>query len=104
MKKEKTIVTVYSDSKYVVDAIKKNWVLGWEKKNFNNKKNPDLWVRFLKVYRKHTVYFFWIKGHDNNIENERCDFLAVQAAEDSAALRVDKWYEDNVVKNTGELF
>ena len=54
---------VVSDSKYVVDAVTKGWVFGWEKKNFAGKKNPDLWMRFLKAYRKHTVQFQWIKGH-----------------------------------------
>ncbi len=65
LKKEKTFVTVYSDSKYVVDAIEKKWLFSWEKKNFSKKKNPDLWIRFLKIYRKHSVGFVWIKGHSN---------------------------------------
>ncbi len=73
-------VTIYTDSKYVVDSVEKKWVLGWEKKGFLNKKNPDLWIRFLKIYRKHEVRFIWIKGHANNIENEVCDRLAVDAA------------------------
>ena len=96
IRKINTEITVYSDSKYVVDAIKKKWVFNWEKKNFHKKKNPDLWIRFLTIYRKHTVSFIWIKGHNNNTENERCDSLAVQAAEDSKNLQVDKWYEDNI--------
>ena len=61
LKKAKTIVTVYSDSKYVVDAVEKKWVFAWEKKKFDKKKNPDLWIRFLKIYRKHTVNFVWVK-------------------------------------------
>ena len=93
------MVTVYSDSKYVVDAVEKKWVFGWEIKNFNKKKNPDLWIRFLKIYRKQKVSFVWVKGHANNKENERCDLLAVQAAE-SKDLIIDNWYENNV-KNTG---
>ena len=80
LKKEDSRVTIYTDSKYVVDAVEKKWVLGWEKKGFLNKKNPDLWIRFLKIYRKHEVRFIWIKGHANNIENEVCDKLAVEAA------------------------
>jgi ribonuclease HI len=72
IKKENSEIILYSDSKYVVDAVVKNWVFGWEKKNFNKKKNPDLWMRFLKIYRKHKVTFVWIKGHANNKENERC--------------------------------
>jgi ribonuclease HI len=73
-------VTIYTDSKYVVDSVEKRWVFGWEKTSFNKKKNPDLWIRFLKVYRLHTVKFIWIKGHANNKENERCDVLAVRAS------------------------
>ena len=102
LKKEKTIVTVYSDSKYVVDAVEKKWVFAWEKKNFNKKKNPDLWIRFLSIYRKHTVAFVWIKGHADNKENERCDALAVRAAEGSR-LKIDTWYENNVA-DKNELF
>ena len=99
VKKENLAITVYSDSKYVIDSVEKKWVFGWEKKNFNHKKNPDLWIRFLKIYRKQKVSFIWVKGHANNKENERCDVLAVQAA-DSNNFLVDDWYENNV-KNTG---
>ena len=73
-------VTVYSDSQYVVNALEKKWVFGWENKNFKDKKNADLWKRFLNVYRCHNVNFVWVKGHDGNKENERCDQLAVAAA------------------------
>ena len=100
LKKEKTSVTIYSDSKYVVDAVEKKWVFGWEKKNFGKKKNPDLWIRFLKIYRKHSVKFVWIKGHANIKDNERCDQLAVEAAE-SNNLKKDVWYENNVANEKG---
>lgn len=73
-------VTIYSDSKYVVDAVSKGWVFGWEKKCFSGKKNPDLWIRFLRVYRRHHVRFVWVKGHAETVENNRCDQLAVAAA------------------------
>jgi ribonuclease HI len=73
-------VTIYTDSKYVADAVEKGWVFGWEKKQFKKKKNPDLWKRFLKIYRKHKVKFVWVKGHANIPENERCDELAVAAS------------------------
>ena len=73
-------VTVYTDSKYVVDAVEKRWVLGWEKKSFAGKKNADLWTRFLKIYRQHKVSFVWVKGHANNVENNRCDVLATSSA------------------------
>jgi ribonuclease HI len=81
LKFDGTEVTVYSDSRYVVDAVEKHWVLGWEKKGFSGKKNPDLWMRFLQAYRRHRVKFVWIKGHASIPENERCDTLAVAAAE-----------------------
>ncbi len=86
-------VVVYSDSKYVVDAVEKKWVFNWEKKYFDKKKNVDLWKRFLIVYRQHNVKFFWVKGHDNNVENERCDKLAVAAAEAKQHYDIDRGYE-----------
>jgi ribonuclease HI len=73
-------VVVYTDSRYVSDSVEKGWVFKWELKGFRKKKNKDLWIRFLKIYRKHTVRFVWIKGHSNNIENEICDQLAVKAS------------------------
>jgi len=100
LKKSNQSVMVYSDSKYVVDAVEKKWVFNWEKNQFNKKKNPDLWIRFLKVYRHHMVGFTWVKGHSSIKENERCDFLAVKAAE-SNSLKKDVWYEQNVVNDKG---
>ena len=100
LKKPGQSVIVYSDSKYVVDAVEKKWVFNWEKQGFKKKKNPDLWIRFLKVYRGHSVKFTWVKGHSLVKENERCDFLAVQAAE-SSSLKKDIWYEQNVVNDRG---
>ena len=85
-------VLVISDSKYVVDAVEKKWVFGWEKKGFKDKKNPDLWMRFLKIYRQHQVDFKWIKGHNNHPQNERCDELAVMAS-GLPNLSVDAFYE-----------
>ena len=73
-------VVVYTDSKYVADSVEKGWVFQWESKVFKKKKNSDLWIRFLKIYRKHNVRFVWIKGHANNTENEICDQLAVEAS------------------------
>jgi ribonuclease HI len=103
VKKEDSEITIYSDSKYVIDSVEKKWVFGWEKKNFNKKKNPDLWIRFLKVYRMQKVSFIWVKGHANDKENERCDFLAVEAA-DSQILLTDHWYENNVANKGNSLF
>lgn len=99
LKNPNTTVLVTSDSKYVVDAVQKNWVFGWEKKGFAGKKNPDLWMRFLKIYRKHQVEFHWIKGHNNHPQNERCDELAVMASQ-LDELSVDAFYE----KEEGKLF
>ncbi|WP_297869107.1 ribonuclease HI [uncultured Flavobacterium sp.] len=92
LKNPKTKVLVVSDSKYVVDAVEKRWVFQWEKINFKAKKNPDLWMRFLKVYRKHQVDFQWIKGHNNHPQNERCDELAVMASQQEK-LSIDEFYE-----------
>ena len=87
-----TKVLVVSDSKYVVDSVEKKWVFGWEKIGYKGKKNPDLWMRFLKIYRKHQVDFKWIKGHNNHPQNERCDELAVYAS-GLENLSVDAFYE-----------
>lgn len=84
-------VTVFSDSKYVVEAVERGWVFEWEKKDFKKKKNPDLWKRFLKVYRRYTVAFVWVKGHADNPYNNRCDQLAVEASFGSDLL-VDDGY------------
>lgn len=84
-------VTVYTDSRYIVDAVESKWVFGWEKKGFKDKKNPDLWRRFLQVYRKHQVRFVWVKGHATTLENNRCDKLATDAAQ-SASLLEDSGY------------
>ena len=86
LKIEGSEVTIYSDSKYVVDAVSKGWVFGWEKKFFSGKKNPDLWIRFLRIYRKHRVRFVWVKGHAETVENNRCDALAVAAANGTTLL------------------
>lgn len=86
-------VTVYSDSKYVVDAVEKRWVFNWVAKRFKGKKNSDLWLRFLKVYEKHNVKFEWVKGHANVLLNERCDQLAVEASMQPYLLE-DEGYEN----------
>ncbi|MEQ8715696.1 MAG: ribonuclease HI [Cyclobacteriaceae bacterium] len=93
--KEGVEVLIYSDSKYVVDAVEKGWLWSWVKKNFKGKQNRDLWERFIPAYRKQRVTFKWVKGHAGIPENERCDQLAVEAAE-GAGLLIDTWYEENV--------
>ena len=87
-------VTIFTDSKYVSDAVEKGWLFDWEKKDFKNKKNPDLWRRFLEIYKNHNIKFKWIKGHNNDFYNERCDFLANLAAKNSNLLE-DKGYTIN---------
>jgi ribonuclease HI len=74
-------IHVYSDSKYVIDSITKGWVFGWKTKNFKGKKNQDLWERYLLLHHQFSIHFHWIKGHAGHPENERCDYLAVSAAE-----------------------
>jgi len=92
LKNKSSNVLVVSDSKYVVDSVEKGWLFNWEKTGFKKKKNVDLWKRFLKIYPHHNVKFKWVKGHAGHPENERCDELAVQAAE-SDNLKVDLEYE-----------
>ena len=80
--KEPCAVDLYSDSKYVVDALTKGWAISWRKKGWikSDKKpalNPDLWEKLLKLTEKHTVACHWVKGHADNKYNNRCDELAV---------------------------
>ena len=86
LKEEKLPVTIYSDSKYVVDAVDKGWLWSWVKKDLKDKKNKDLWKRFIPAYKKQKVKFKWVKGHAGNPENERCDALAVAAAQGNRLL------------------
>ncbi|QCR20934.1 ribonuclease HI [Pontibacter sp. SGAir0037] len=88
-------VTIFSDSKYVVDAVEKRWVFGWQKKGFAGKANGDLWGRFLRIYPKHHVKFVWIRGHAGHPENERCDELAVASAL-SPNLLIDEGFESGL--------
>lgn len=96
LKRDGMAVVIYSDSRYVVDAVQKGWLYGWERKGFKDKKNPDLWSRFLAISRRHTVRFVWVKGHNENPGNERCDLLATTAARGSTPeLLCDEWYEEH---------
>ena len=80
-------ISVYTDSKYVCDAISKNWLGNWVKKGFKDVKNVDLWLEYLKVSKPFQIKFNWVKGHAGVPENERCDFLATQAAKNNAVNR-----------------
>ena len=97
IKWDNAVVEVFSDSTYVVKAVNEGWLQGWERKGWKKVKNPDLWQRFLAVYRRHRVSFHWLKGHAGHPENERCDALAVAAGAGAAArgevLPVDEGYE-----------
>jgi ribonuclease HI len=98
-------VEIYSDSKYVIDAIEKGWVFGWQKKQFKGKKNQDLWRRYLPLHQKYQPKYFWVKGHSGHPENERCDFLAVQAYKQPlSSLAVDEYYEQQGKDDDVNLF
>ena len=83
-------ITIYSDSKYVVESVERGWIWNWEKVNFKKKQNSDLWKKFIPLYKKFIVKFEWVKGHSGNIENERCDELANTAQE--RELLIDEGY------------
>jgi len=95
LKRDNLEVTIYTDSAYVVNSVEKKWVFGWVKKGFQGKKNADLWIKFLEVYKKHRIKFVWVKGHADNKWNNRCDILATEAA-DSKHLIEDIGYEGNI--------
>jgi ribonuclease HI len=94
LKKENLEIEITSDSKYVVDAINKGWLFSWEKQKFKDRKNSDLWIRFLAEYRKHNIKMIWIKGHNEHPENERCDVLATtESGKDIKFLKIDEGYK-----------
>jgi ribonuclease HI len=95
IKVESAPVKIYSDSKYVIDSVEKGWLWNWIKKDFKGKKNKDLWLRFVAIYKKHRVSFQWVKGHAGIPENERCDHLAVSAAEGNS-LKIDEGFESGL--------
>jgi len=101
LKYKGSYVVVYTDSKYVADAVNKGWVFDWERKAFRKKKNSDLWKRFLKMYRSHNVTFRWVEGHSGIQGNERCDQLAVEASERNDLLEDKGYLEEN---EGGKLF
>ncbi len=100
IKEEGHDVHVYTDSKYVSDAINQNWIAGWVKRSWKNVKNPDLWQALIPLLKKHKVEFHWVKGHAGHAENEICDQLAV-AASKSANLQSDDFFEH---QQNGGLF
>jgi ribonuclease HI len=92
LKVEGIPVTVYSDSKYVVDSVTKGWLWNWTKTGFKGKKNSDLWRKYIPLHQKYKPNFIWVKGHAGNPFNERCDQLAVEAAT-ASFLPADEGYE-----------
>jgi len=92
IKNPKQNVTIFSDSKYVIDAIEKRWVHGWVAKGFKDKKNKDLWLRYLEISKIHNIKFVWVRGHAGHPENERCDVLAVAAGKQKNLL-IDSVFE-----------
>lgn len=95
LKKEGMIITIYSDSQYIVKAIEEGWLKNWIATNFKGgKKNKDLWMRYHQLAQKHSIRFIWVKGHADNAYNNRCDQLATMAA-DSKNLLTDEGYEQD---------
>ncbi|MFM2101787.1 MAG: ribonuclease [Bacteroidota bacterium] len=90
-------VCIYSDSRYVVEAINKNWALSWKTKAYKGKANADLWEILLNLYKPEKHTFIWVKGHAANLENNRCDALAVNAAKQGPWLE-DIGYADKNIK------
>jgi ribonuclease HI len=100
-------VEIYSDSSYVVNAINQNWLENWQKKGWKtaNKKpvkNKDLWLRLLQQIKTHQIKWHWVKGHAGHPQNERCDYLAVQAAQ-SGKLAIDKGFEQDAEDPINQL-
>jgi len=93
LRSNKFKVKVFSDSKYVIDSITKGWVFNWKKQNFKEKKNSDLWKRYLLLHGKFDIEYFWVKGHAGHLENERCDVLAVAAAKRKSLHQIDEFFE-----------
>ena len=93
LKKDRLLITVYSDSQYVVKAVQEGWLKNWIATDFKGgKKNKDLWLQFAELAKKHTIRFKWVRGHAENLYNIRCDILATTAA-DGTDLLVDEGYE-----------
>ena len=93
LKQDKQQVAIYSDSRYVVDAVEKGWLRKWLKTGFKGKKNADLWKRFWTLYQKHQITLYWVRGHAGDSDNERCDKLAVQRIQEGP-LSIDEGYEN----------
>lgn len=102
LKKDGLDVTIFTDSEYVVNSIEKGWIWNWVRIGFKDKKNKDLWMRFIPLYKKHRVKMQWVKGHANNPYNNRCDELATMAA-DSGNWLIDDGFELSEKSKNGLL-
>lgn len=88
-------ITLYSDSKYLINAIEQHWIEGWIKRSWKNSakqpvKNKDLWLLLVEAIRPHQIIWKWVKGHAGNKENERCDDLA-----NIAVAKRETWLNDD---------
>lgn len=93
LNKDNLQISIFSDSQYVVKAVKEGWLKKWIATDFKGgKKNKDLWTHFYQLSKKHQIQFIWVKGHANNPFNNRCDELATAAA-DGKSLLIDEFYE-----------
>jgi ribonuclease HI len=92
--KQQIPLTIFTDSKYVVDSITKGWLQTWIRTNFKGgKKNKDLWLRYHAISKKFTITMQWVKGHANNKYNNECDILATTAADNKNQWLIDEGYE-----------
>ncbi len=102
LKRDDLSVKIFTDSRYVSEAVNQGWIFNWEAKRFRKKKNVDLWKQFLELYRRYRITFVWIKGHASIPENERCDRLAVEASHNEMLLE-DRGYVENMDETKGGI-
>ncbi len=95
LKRDGLDVTIYSDSAYVVNTVEKGWLFNWARNGYKGKKNADLWAQYLQLHKKHRIKFVWVKGHADNVWNNRCDILATTAA-DGKGLIEDTGFKSEV--------
>jgi ribonuclease HI len=94
LSKKNIPLTIFTDSQYVVNSVEKGWLKNWIKTDFKGgKKNRDLWLRYNQIAKDFSVKFVWVKGHADNVFNNRCDVLATTAA-DGRNLLIDEGYEN----------
>jgi ribonuclease HI len=100
LKRDHLNILVYSDSQYIVKAVEEGWLKNWIATNFKGgKKNKDLWLRYHELAKHHNIRFKWVKGHAENVYNNRCDILATEAA-DGSNLEEDTGF----IANKSDLF